>query len=65
MRQEDGTSFVKSTHSAAGNCVEVRRHPDAGVTLRDSKHPEVELEFSAAEWNAFLAGVRDGEFDLG
>jgi len=33
--------------------------------LRDAGHPEAgELYFTQAEWDAFVAGVKDGEFDL-
>jgi hypothetical protein len=36
----------------------------AGVLVRDSKDPTgPQLAFSTEEWNAFLAGVRCGEFD--
>jgi hypothetical protein len=35
------------------------------VVLRDSKDPEgPRLFFTTAEWTAFLAGVRLGEFDI-
>jgi len=35
------------------------------VLVRDSKNPDGPvLEFTAAEWDAFLAGLRNGEFDL-
>lgn len=53
----------KSTASGGGNCVEVAFADDA-VRLRNSQHPSgPELMFSRAEWDAFLTGVRDGEFD--
>lgn len=58
-------SFRKSSFSNVGGCVEVRRLPDGRIALRDSK--DVNLpphHFTAAEWTAFLAGVRAGEFDL-
>jgi len=58
-------SFRKSTFSGTGSCIEVRRLPDGRIALRDSK--DVSLpphHFTAAEWTAFLAGVRAGEFDL-
>lgn len=35
-----------------------------GVLVRDSKNPDVVLEFTDAEWSAFSAGVAAGEFDL-
>jgi hypothetical protein len=35
------------------------------VLLRDSKQPAGPvLEFTRREWQAFLAGCKDGEFDL-
>ncbi len=54
--------WVKSTFSGVGDCVEVAR--GATIAVRDSKDPEGPvLEFTPAEWRAFLAGVRDGQFD--
>jgi Domain of unknown function (DUF397) len=48
----------------SGDCVEVA-FADPEVIVRDSKAPdEASLRFNAKEWTAFLAGVRDGEFDL-
>lgn len=38
---------------------------DAVVYVRDSKDPDGPvLRFSSAEWAAFVAGARAGEFDL-
>ncbi len=59
-------TWRKSSHSGGtgGECVEVALLPDGGRAIRDSKHPDgPRLHFTAAEWTAFLAGVRDGEFD--
>jgi hypothetical protein len=56
--------WKKSTRSTKDNCVEVA-FIDGGVGVRDSKdrsHGPV-LTFTAAEWEAFTGGVRDGEFD--
>lgn len=55
----------KSTHSGTngGNCVEVADLPDGGRAVRDSKNPQgAVLSFTQSEWQAFIAGVRDGEF---
>ncbi|WP_242422555.1 DUF397 domain-containing protein, partial [Frankia torreyi] len=55
----------KSSYSngAGGMCVEVAPLGE-GIVVRDSKNPSGPvLAFSAAEWDAFLAGARDGEFD--
>ena len=57
--------WFKSSFSAAGNCVEVAHLPGGGVAVRDSKDrarsPHV---YTRSEWEAFLAGARNGEFDL-
>lgn len=37
---------------------------DGTDTLVSSPHTGVELRFDEGEWQAFLAGVRDREFDL-
>ncbi len=38
---------------------------DHVITLRDPNDPDgPTLVFTPAEWDAFVAGVRDGEFDL-
>jgi hypothetical protein len=57
--------WVKSRHSGptGGNCVEAAFLADGAVAVRDSRHPAgPALVFSAPEWDAFVAGVRDGEF---
>jgi prepilin-type processing-associated H-X9-DG protein len=54
----------KSTRSAYNGCVEVA-FVDGHVAVRDSKDRQGPvLLFSAAEWQAFIGGTRDGEFDL-
>lgn len=56
----------RSTHctGADSTCVEVAVDAD-GVAVRDGKDPDgPRLRFTAAEWSAFLAGARAGEFDL-
>lgn len=59
------TNWRKSRRSsAADNCVEVAFAADGSVSLRDSKdRTGPVLTFTAAEWNAFTGGVRDGEFE--
>jgi len=47
-----------------GNCVEVAQLPDGRVAVRNSRHPAgPNLVFTAAEWDAFVGGARDGDFD--
>ena len=53
----------KSTHSIANGCVEVA-FADGQVGVRDTKDRDgAMLVFTAAEWEAFLAGAREGQFD--
>ena len=56
-------TWRKSTASGSGNCVEVSFATGA-VLMRHSQNPQgLMLSFSLSEWEAFLTGVRDGEFD--
>jgi hypothetical protein len=62
------TGAVWRKSSASGpncdNCVEVA-FVDNAIAVRDSKHPEGPiLLFTQAEWDAFVGGAKDGEFDL-
>ncbi|WP_081706384.1 DUF397 domain-containing protein [Nocardia sp. CNY236] len=60
-----GAKWFKSSRSQAGReCVEVA-HLDRGmVGVRDSKNPSgPTLVFSPGEWDAFTAGITDGEFN--
>jgi hypothetical protein len=54
----------KSSYSGNNGCVEVGLAGDQ-VVVRDSKDRSgPALRFTPEEWRAFLAGARDGEFDL-
>jgi hypothetical protein len=58
-------SWRKSTLSDKNGCVEVKLIRGGSVALRASKnHGGPVLRFASTEWQAFLAGVRNGEFDL-
>lgn len=48
-----------------GQCVEVADLPDGGRAVRDTKDRGTGpvLLFTPTEWQAFIAGVKDGEFD--
>jgi prepilin-type processing-associated H-X9-DG protein len=53
----------KSTQSHTNGCVEVA-FVDGHVAVRDSKDRSGPvLVFTSFEWEAFLGGVRQGEFD--
>jgi hypothetical protein len=57
--------WFKSSASAAGACVEVAHLPEGGVAVRDSKDRSRAPHFyTRQEWDAFLTGVKSGEFDL-
>lgn len=59
------TQWYKSTLSGQDNCVEVAHLPDGSTVVRDSKNPAgAILTFTPAEWTAFVAGAKAGEFDL-
>jgi hypothetical protein len=54
----------KSTRSGNSGCVEIATL-ERVIGVRDSKDRQGPvLVFRFDEWSAFLAGVRDGEFDL-
>lgn len=59
-----GTWTKSSLSTYNGNCVEVAGLADDTIRVRDSKNPRGGiLNFTTAEWDAFLGGVRNGEFD--
>nr|WP_221333260.1 DUF397 domain-containing protein [Nocardia transvalensis] len=56
--------FKSSRSSSTRDCVEVAHLDEGHVGVRDSKNPHGSaLVFTPAEWDAFTAGVRDGEFN--
>ncbi len=56
--------FKVSSFCDFGNCVEVGQLPGGGVAVRDTKDRDHALVFTPDEWTAFVAGVKNGEFDL-
>jgi hypothetical protein len=61
----DSLRWFKSSASSAAGCVEIAHLPGGGVAVRDSKDrgktPHV---FNQHEWECFLIGAKNGEFDL-
>lgn len=57
--------WKKSSQSGYNaDCVEVAGLTGDTIRVRDSKHPRgAVLNFTPREWDAFLGGVRNGEFD--
>ncbi|MDI5974062.1 DUF397 domain-containing protein [Streptomyces sp. SL13] len=61
----DGAGWFRSSFcgGGTGGCV-VFRFVDGGIQLRDDKvRDSAVLTFTAAEWDAFLLGAWNGEFD--
>jgi len=52
--------WQKSSHSQAGECVEVATGKPGGVYVRDSKLGDTSpiLTFTAADWQSFLNGLK-------
>ena len=65
MEDQASVEWRKSSFSTTNGCVEVAVVGDR-IAVRDSKDQGQGpvLEFTAVEWDAFLGGVRAGEFDL-
>jgi hypothetical protein len=62
----NGAVWRKSSRSGswADNCVEVA-FIDGAIALRDSRCPAGPvLVFTPQEWDAFVEGAKDGEFDV-
>lgn len=58
-----GRGWYKAQASGTSNCVEVASDRER-ILVRDSKNPDGPvLVFTFAEWDAFVSGVRAGEFD--
>jgi hypothetical protein len=55
----------KSSRCETGQCVEMAR-VDHRFALRSSVHPDRgTLVFDAVAWAGFVAGAKQGDFDLG
>ena len=63
--QLQGVTWQKSGRSnPSGNCVECAALPDGEVAVRNSRDPQgPALIYTPAEIEAFILGVRDGDFD--
>ena len=64
-----GIRWRTSTRSSdnGGQCVEAGPLADGSgrIAVRHSHHPEGSMiVYTRAEWDAFLAGAKDGEFDF-
>lgn len=58
-------AWIRSRFCSSDGCVEVAHLTDGGVALRDSKNTALPAHvFDRQEWAAFIAGVKNGDFDL-
>ena len=56
--------WIKANCTSATTCVEVM-NTGTGIRVRNSSDPDgTILDYTYDEWAAFLAGAKDGEFDL-
>jgi hypothetical protein len=63
MERGDEVEFRKSTFSNYDYCVEVGFVENGVHLVRDSKHRGGPvLRFTESEWDAFVKGVKAGEF---
>jgi hypothetical protein len=53
-----------SASNPSGNCVEVAGLPGDAIAVRNSRHPSgPALVYTRPEIDAFITGVKNGEFD--
>jgi hypothetical protein len=56
------TRWSKSSFCQAGECAELAVADDGEIVLRSSRAPADVVRLTAAEWQAFVAGIKAGEF---
>lgn len=59
-----GVEWLSSPDGPQDEKVEIAYLPGGAVAMRNSADPDTVLRFTAAEWEAFVLGARDGEFDI-
>lgn len=58
------SSFSGATNGGGGNCVEVAELANGQIAVRNSNHRDAgTVYFTRTEIAAFLAGVKNAEFD--
>jgi len=56
--------FRRSSRCSSGGCVEVAPLVNGGALVRDNKDRTRSLAVGQQEWCHFIAGLKNGEFDL-
>jgi hypothetical protein len=54
--------WQKASFCQTGECAEVAKKDDV-VLMRNSTNPRCVVSYSNAEWDAFVQGIKAGEFD--
>lgn len=68
-RQKKPLTWRKASFCASGECVEVAQQRNGMIVLRSSNGPRRlsvgsrRVRYSTQEWQAFVRGVKAGEFD--
>jgi hypothetical protein len=60
---ETNIPWRKSSHTDGVQCVEVA-YIDGRVLVRDDKAPDETVAMTRGDFAAFVAGVKEGEFDI-
>lgn len=56
--------YCTSSFSGGGDCVEVAQLDNGEIAVKHSRSEAEPFVYTAREWDAFLAGVKHGEFDF-
>ncbi|MFX4295011.1 MULTISPECIES: DUF397 domain-containing protein [Streptomyces] len=59
-----GAEWLSAPDGPQDEKVEIAYLEGGAVAMRNSADPGTVLRFTAAEWEAFVLGARDGEFDI-
>ena len=57
-------NFKKSSFCEKGKCCVEVALDQASVSVRNTKNPTTIIQYTIAEWKAFIKGVKNGEFDV-
>jgi Domain of unknown function (DUF397) len=60
----DDATYQISSFSGGGSCVAVARLASGEYVVRHSRNAEQWVVFTEQEWRAFIAGVKESEFDF-
>jgi hypothetical protein len=58
----DNEGFKWTRTSRCENCIEIS-HRDDYVVIRDSNIPDQHIKVSMGEFQSFISGVKQGDFD--